>query len=110
MMLSFPITIFTLASVVAITISGPALAQPVTVKGASERETELFVASIGMAFRYANIQLQLDGQQPLYCAPENRGLQLSELQSRINNELVGPHEPSMIMIALMQVLKKEFPC
>lgn len=73
-----------------------------------------YVDGLGVGFQYANIQLRLQHEKPLYCPPENMILNMDNYLSLLDIELTRgnpkPNADTAIEVILTFAIQKSFPC
>ena len=83
---------------------------PLTMKGVTTEQEAIFLAGAALGVVYTNMNMEIDGKAPLFCAPLNYDLNYLELKAMAAKSLEGPHEPYLFVIAALSNLAKSFPC
>ena len=89
---------------------GRAVAEDARINIGSAEQQAVFIAGAAQAFTLVNLQTQLSGEPPLYCAPAGHVLNVAEMYRLASQTLTGPHEPQTFLIATLDSLRADFPC
>lgn len=89
----------------------PCSAADVWLNGVSPGQGDRIIEVVATTLMHANVQLLIDGKDRLYCEPlTDSPLRSSDLWEIIAEDAVGGVDLSLATLALMDGLKRRYPC
>ncbi|MGE7469766.1 hypothetical protein ACQKLX_10010 [Bosea sp. NPDC003192] len=75
----------------------------------TERDRAVFIGTVALTLNNANVQLIAGGEKALFCKP---GVMVTsaEAWAAASAALKGPHEPTTIVTAAIDGLRRAYPC
>ena len=83
---------------------------PLSIIGLSTAESRLFIQSTVLTLAYYEFELRIEGKSRLYCLPKNNPVDGQLFWQMASNELTGPHEKDIVIVAAIRALKAKYPC
>ena len=93
-----------------LSVVGQAAEKTLTMKGATDRETHIFMAGAAQALAYANVYLLASGKTPVYCKNDGMFLNGSGLWKLASERMEGEWEPAHLMAGVVTEVRKAYPC
>jgi hypothetical protein len=84
--------------------------QPVSIKGFSRAEEEIFLRGVGYGLAVLDTTLQVDGKERVFCTPLEFDFGPKALHELANGVLAGPHGENVVALAILDQLTEKFPC
>ncbi len=93
-------------------LSSPAWPQdePLSIEGLALRNARLLVAGVAYGFWTFDSELEADGKQRFYCAPQEVDISGNYLWELADAELDGDHDLATVAATVLRRLKTLYPC
>lgn len=78
----------------------------------NEDAIKFYVKGLGVAYSWANVEMDANGKKPLYCQPPKLALGMDNYLRLLDDAIVeySPKDDDVIEYLLLMQLKKVFPC
>ena len=87
------------------------LVQPaLSIEGMTQEQQRVYLDGLADGFQIINAKLQRQGQQPMYCIPENIVILGRDLLEFAAKDLQGPQEDLTIAVSGLLGLIERYPC
>ena len=84
--------------------------EPLSMRHVTPEQKSIFLAGAAKGIAYTNVSLLTNGKPQLYCAPGDFVLNVEAMRFAAQQELTGPHEPDMFILAALSWLQETYPC